>query len=188
MAQQTETVGGAAQDHDRHPCKDHHQRYRDDIDAEQNDLDEFHGFSPMSKYSGCLVSTSETTRMLPRPRKAAVSAVPRPASPPSRRFRRAIAMALLPSATAASASSRSGPRPKRRAIGRSRIISVPSDSTANTWARCSGVASAGIARRRRSRKVSASNRRVRNAGDSGGIRQNESAAAPAPPTIAIAVL
>src|ERR1700682_329873 len=98
MAQQSETVGGAAQDHDRHPCNDHHQRYRGDIDAEQIDFDEFHTFTPMSKYSGCLVSTSETTRMLPRPRKAAVSVVPRPASAPSRRFRRAMAIMLLPSA------------------------------------------------------------------------------------------
>src|SRR6202049_1744409 len=102
MAQQTATVRGAAQDHDRHPCNNHHQRYRCDIDAEQIDLDEFHAFTPMSKYSGCLVSTSETTRMLPRPRKAAVSVAPRPANAPSRRFRRAMAMALLPSATAGS--------------------------------------------------------------------------------------
>src|ERR1700720_3526045 len=101
MTQQTETVGGAAQDHDRHPRNDHHQRYRRDMDAEQIDLDEIHAFTPISKYSGCLVSTSETTRMLPRPRKAAVSVVPRPASVPSRRFRRAMAMVLLPSATAA---------------------------------------------------------------------------------------
>src|SRR6202790_1632455 len=118
MAQQTETVGGAAQDHDRHPCKDHHQRYRDDMDAQQNDLDEFHAFTPMPKYSGCLVTPSEMERILPRPRKAAVSVVPRPASAPSRRFRRAMAMMLLPSATAASASSRSAPRPSERAIGR----------------------------------------------------------------------
>ena len=53
----------------------------------------------------------------------------------------------------------------------------------------SGVRGIGpVARRRRSRKVSASSRRVRNAGDSGGIKRNDNAAAPTPATIANAEL
>src|ERR1700692_3379298 len=118
MAQQIEMVGGAPQVHGRRPCEEHHERYWGDIDAEQIDLDEFHAFTPMSKYSGCLVSTSETTRMIPRQRKDAVSVVTRP-------VHMCAAMRVL------------------------RIISVPSDSCANTWSRCSGVACSGMAESRR---------------------------------------
>ena len=76
------------------------------------------------------------------------------------------------------------------------MISVPTESAASSCARCNGSAWSGnaasrpymrpsqssgvggkraIARRRRSRKVRASRRRVRSAGDSGGNRRNESA-------------
>jgi hypothetical protein len=78
------------------------------------------------------------------------------------------------------------------------MISVPTDSAATSRARCKGSASSGaaasrpymrpsqssdfgsrgeIARRRRSRKASASSRRVRHAGDREGSSRNESAAA-----------
>src|SRR4030081_2797325 len=92
VAQQTEMFRSPPQRGQDEPRRHHHHRDRCDIDTEQINLDEFHGFTPMSKYSGCLVSPSETTRMLPRPCKAAVSVVPRPANAPSRRFRRAMAM------------------------------------------------------------------------------------------------
>jgi hypothetical protein len=68
MAQQAETADGAAQDHDRHPCEVHHQRDRSDMDAEQIDLEKYHAFGPMSKYSGCLVSTQRLGLLQPRQR------------------------------------------------------------------------------------------------------------------------
>ena len=132
-----------------------------------------------------------------------------PASPVGHRHERrapyravarcAIAPALSPRATDASAASSAAPRSSRRAMRRRRMISLPTESAANSCARCSGVglvrhadepavdmalpiAFAGsrpVASRRRSRKVSASSRRVRNAGDSGGTRRNDRAAKPA---------
>ena len=155
------------------------------------------------------MSASVITRILPRAWRArdASESPGREARRSSSRASRVIAIALFPCATASSAKSRSEPRPSLVAMWRSWMISVPTADPARSCERCNGSAASGntasrpymrpsqssavhemrsFARRRRSRKVSASSRRVRNAGDSGGNKRNESAATPLPAAIASA--
>src|ERR1700722_10553131 len=188
------------------------QCYGCDVDTEQINLAESHVNAPASKYSACWESASDTTRMLSRicmTSDAPGASAGRAVSARSRAAKHLIDAALLPCVNASSASITSEVNPNRRALLRNWVISTPTDSAAINCASCNGAVSSGmtdkrfttmpfhsfavgglgcVAMRRRSRRVSASSRRERVAGASGGTRRKERAAAPTPTRMANALL
>src|SRR5215471_13246245 len=212
VAQYPETIRDSAQGDRKEPRGDDQQRDRRDVDTEQVDLVERQTPSPASKYAPCWTRASETRSTIARVRSARKACGPDSASAARRRSssaKRAVAAALCPCAKPASAASSSAPTPSCGAIRRRLITSLPTESAVMICERCSGSAASGnaairacmrlsqssrahragcVARRRRSRKLSASRRRVRKVGESGGNRRNDSAPATEPAAIARAEL
>lgn len=196
--------GNPAQPDCEHPGGDQHQRYRRDLHAEQIDPFESHDRAPVSNQAPCFVSASTRTRM-PGPRQQdgcgfrVIGGIGgEDIVEPGQLSDRRRAVALRQRRQRASSF---GPRSRSCALRCRPMISLPTESAATSCSRCSGVASSGtarsrpciwpcqsgwlrpIARRRRSRRVSASSRHARKAGDNGGSSRNDSAAKAKPKTM-----